>query len=218
MRELPFSVALTGGIASGKSVVAERLAARGASVVDADAVSRELVAPGSVALAEIRTAFGEAVIAADGSLDRQAMRERAFADTRVRAQLEAILHPRVRELLRERAAAAGGPYVVLVIPLLVESGDYDWVDRVLLVDVPRELQRERLLARDGITSQLADAMLDAQASREQRLARADDVITNDATLDVLDRDVDRLHRHYLALASASRHVSLSPEDPAAAGN
>ncbi len=218
MRELPFSVALTGGIASGKSVVAERLAARGASVVDADAVSRELVAPGSVALAEIRTAFGEAVIAADGSLDRQAMRERAFADTRVRAQLEAILHPRVRELLRERAAAAGGPYVVLVIPLLVESGDYDWVDRVLLVDVPRELQRQRLLARDGITSQLADAMLDAQASREQRLARADDVITNDATLDVLDRDVDRLHRHYLALASASRHVSLSPEDPAATGN
>jgi dephospho-CoA kinase len=195
-----FTVALTGGIASGKSAVADHLAALGAGMIDADIVSRELVAPGSAALAEIVDAFGTDVLAADGSLDRRAMRERVFADASSRRRLEAILHPRVRDVLRDRSAAVEAPYALLVIPLLVESGHYGWVDRVLVVDVPRELQRGRLVARDRITPELADAMLDAQASREQRLALANDVIANDGSLDELDAKVRALHERYVALA------------------
>ncbi|RYD15554.1 MAG: dephospho-CoA kinase [Lysobacteraceae bacterium] len=195
-----YTVALTGGIASGKSAVSDRFGALGADVIDADLVSRELVAPGGAALAEIAAAFGPGVLASDGSLDRRAMRAIVFADDARRRGLEAILHPRVRDILRERAHAGAAAYAVLVIPLLVESGHYDWVDRVLVVDVPRELQRARLVARDGITPTLADAMLDAQASREQRLAIADDVITNDGTLADLDARVRDLHERYLALA------------------
>ena len=195
-----FTVALTGGIASGKSAASDRFAALGADVIDADLVSRELVAPGGEALDEIVAAFGKGVLAADGALDRRAMRELVFADDAQRRRLEAILHPRVRDILRERARAGRGAYALLVIPLLVESGHYGWVDRVLVVDVPREVQRARLLARDGVTPELADAMLDAQASREQRLAIADDVIANDGTLAELDDRVRQLHERYLAFA------------------
>ena len=201
METRPFTVALTGGIASGKSEVAQRFAALGAEVVDADVVVHELVAPGGAALGEIVAAFGPQALDGNGGLDRGAMRARAFADAGTRAKLEAILHPRVREVLRDRAAAAA-PYALLVIPLLVESGHYGWVDRVLVVDVPRELQHARLLARDGITAQLAEAMLDAQASRAQRLAVADDIITNTGAAEELDGQVSRLHRRYLALAGA----------------
>ena len=196
-----FTVALTGGIASGKSAVSDRFAALGADVIDADLVSRELVAPGGAALQEIVAAFGSDVLAADGSLDRRTMRERVFADDARRRRLEAILHPRVREVLRERAHGSTVGYAMLVIPLLVESGHYGWVDRVLVIDVPRGVQRARLLARDGITPELADAMLDAQASRDQRLAIADDVIANDGALADLDALVRPLHERYLALAS-----------------
>ncbi|MEO5558544.1 MAG: dephospho-CoA kinase [Dokdonella sp.] len=199
-----FTVALTGGIASGKSAVAERFAALGASVIDADIVARELVAPGSPALAEIVAIFGAAALDASGNLDRRAMRARVFADSHARAQLDAILHPRVRRQLRERSITVTGPYALLAIPLLVESGHYDWVDRVLVVDVPRQLQRARLLTRDGVTAQLADAMLDAQATREQRLARADDVITNTGSFDELDVRVCALHERYLVLARGQR--------------
>lgn len=195
-----FTVALTGGIASGKSAASDRFAALGADVVDADLVSRELVAPGGAALGEIVAAFGKNVLTPEGALDRRAMRALVFADGARRRQLEAILHPRVRDILRERAHAGSGEYALLVVPLLVESGHYGWVDRVLVVDVPREVQRARLLARDGVTPELADAMLDAQASREQRLAIADDVIANDGTLGELDQRVRRLHEHYLVLA------------------
>lgn len=195
-----FTVALTGGIASGKSAVSDRFAALGAEVIDADLVSRELVAPNGAALGEIVDVFGRDVLAADGSLDRRMMRELVFADDSRRRTLESILHPRVRDVLRERAHARADGYAMLVIPLLVESGHYGWVDRVLAVDVARAVQRARLVARDGITPQLADAMLDAQASREQRLAIADDVIANDGTLADLDARVRPLHQRYLALA------------------
>ena len=195
-----FIVALTGGVASGKSTVDRLFASRGIEIVDADHVAREVVAAGTAGLADIVEIFGTDVLSADGSLDRRAMRERVFADERARRQLEAIIHPRVREVLRQRASEVHSAYGMLVIPLLVESGDYAWVNRVLVVDVPREVQRERLLKRDGISRELAEAMLDAQASREQRLAVADDVIDNSADLESLDDAVERLHRRYLQLA------------------
>lgn len=195
-----FTVALTGGVASGKSTVERLFASRGIEIIDADHVAREVVAAGTAGLADIVEVFGTDVLSADGSLDRRAMRERVFADERARRQLEAIIHPRVREVLRQRASEVRSAYGMLVIPLLVESGDYAWVNRVLVVDVPREVQRERLLKRDGISRELAEAMLDAQASREQRLAVADDVIDNSADLESLDAAVERLHRRYLQLA------------------
>ena len=204
MDRLPFIVALTGGIASGKSAIADRFAALGASVLDADLVARELVLPGSPALAEIVEGFGADVLDANGALDRGAMRARVFADADARRRLEAILHPRIRATLRERACAAEGPYVLLVIPLLAESGRYDWVDRVLVVDTPREVQSQRLLARDGITEELADSMIDAQASRERRLALADDVILNDATLADTQAGIAALHAHYVSLGRDRR--------------
>jgi len=204
MDPLPLTVALTGGIASGKSAIAERFAALGASVLDADLVARELVVPGSPALAEIVEHFGAGVIGSDGVLDRSAMRALVFSDADARHRLEAILHPRIRAALHERARSAEGPYVLLVIPLLSESGRYDWVDRVLVVDAPRVAQRQRLIARDGIAVPLADAMLDAQASREQRLAVADDVIENDTTLADLDAMIVALHERYVLLGSERR--------------
>jgi dephospho-CoA kinase len=204
MRDTPFCVALTGGIASGKSAVCARFAALGVEVIDADVVARELVAPGMPALHEIVAEFGADMLDPHGCLDRAAMRERVFADAGARRRLEAILHPRVRAVLRERASSARSAYVILAIPLLVESGgDYAWVDRVLVVDVPRDVQHARLIARDGIGSALADSMLDAQASRAQRLAIADDVIVNDGTLAELDQRVVDLHAKYLALAGPS---------------
>ena len=195
-----FTVALIGGIASGKSEVERRFAARGIEIIDADLVAREVIAIGTPGLNEITEAFGVEVLSADGSVDRKAMRERIFADRRARHQLESIIHPRVRATMQERAARVRSPYGVLVIPLFVESGEYTWVDRVLVVDVPREVQVRRLLARDGITAELAEAMLEAQATREQRLAIADDVIDNSASLDALDAVVETLHQHYLSLA------------------
>ncbi|TAH46578.1 MAG: dephospho-CoA kinase [Gammaproteobacteria bacterium] len=195
-----YTVALTGGIASGKSTAERLFAALGVEILDADLIAREVVAPGSEGLARIVEAFGTSALTADGTLDRKAMRERVFADAPARRTLESIIHPRVRATLKSRAQAAGGPYVMLVIPLFVESGDYAWVDRVLVVDVPRETQIDRLIARDGISREQAEAMLDAQATREQRLAAADDVIDNRADPDSLKAAVELLHRRYLQLA------------------
>jgi dephospho-CoA kinase len=195
-----FTVALTGGIASGKSEVERRFAARGVEIIDADLVAREVIAVGTPGLARIVAAFGSKVLGPDGALDRKAMRERVFADADARHRLESIIHPLVRTTLQERAARVRSAYGMLVIPLFVESGEYHWVDRVLVVDVPRETQIQRLCARDGITEELAEAMLAAQASREQRLAIADDVIDNTTSLEALDDNVEALHRHYLSLA------------------
>jgi dephospho-CoA kinase len=200
---MTFTVALTGGIASGKSAAATRFAALGAHVIDADVVSRELVEPGEPALQEIVAAFGAGVLAAGGALDRRVLRERVFADADARRRLEAILHPRVREALRERASLPCRTYAMIVVPLLAENAaHYTWVDRVLVVDVPRETQLARLLARDGVSQATARAMLAAQASREQRLAIADDVIANDGSLADLDAAVAALHARYLALSAA----------------
>jgi dephospho-CoA kinase len=194
-------VALTGGVASGKSAVARRFESLGIGVYDADVAAREVVAPGEPALAEIRSVFGVGVLQADGALDRRAMRERVFADAGARKKLEAIVHPRVRAWLRRRVGMDRGPYCMLAIPLLVENrAEYEWVDRVLLVDAPEALQIERLMQRDGVTREHAERMLDAQSTRAQRLAMADDVIMNDGEESALDAQVAALHARYLKLA------------------
>ena len=204
---MAYIVAVTGGVASGKSAVTARFEALGVTVHDADLVAREVVEPGTPGLADIAVRFGDAVIAADGTLDRRAMRERVFADPEARRALEAIIHPRVRAVLRDRALGGGpgtgAPYGIVAVPLLAESeGDWSWVQRVLVVDVPRAVQHARLVARDGVDAAAADAMIAAQASRERRLAIADDVVVNDGTLQALDRAVGTLHARYTQLASA----------------
>lgn len=198
-----YVVALTGGIAAGKSAVASRFEKLGIHVYDADVAAREVVAPNSAALVEIEFVFGTEILQPDGSLDRRAMRERVFANPAARRKLEAIIHPRVRAWLQRRVGMDRGPYCMLVIPLLVENRkDYAWVDRVLLVDAPESLQVERLLQRDDVTREHAGQMLAAQATREQRLAIADDVLVNDGDEAALDAQVAALHARYLDLAGA----------------
>ncbi|HEX7368660.1 MAG TPA: dephospho-CoA kinase [Rhodanobacteraceae bacterium] len=200
-----YVVALTGGVASGKTAIARRFEDLGVRVYDADTAAREVVVPGEAALAEIEFVFGAEVLQADGSLDRRAMRERVFADTGARRKLEAIIHPRVRAWLRRRVGMDRGTYCMLAIPLLVESrSDYEWVDRVLLVDAPEAAQIERLMLRDGIDRAQAQRMLDAQSSRAQRRAIADDVIVNDGEEAALDAQVATLHARYLELATTAR--------------
>lgn len=198
-------VAITGGIGSGKSEVGRRFESLGAPLTDADLVARELVEPGMPALAEIAQRFGPGILRADGSLDRAALRRLVFDDERARAELEAILHPRIRTELRRICAAAQAPYALVAIPLLAEAGGriaYPWLDRILVVDLSRESQRDRLLLRDGITPELAERMFAAQANRAARLAIADDVIDNGGSMPALDAQVDALHRRYLQLAAA----------------
>lgn len=197
----PLRIGLTGGIASGKSLVAGLFARHGVPVLDTDQIARDVVEPGQPALAEIAAAFGAAVIAPDGHLDRRALRGRVFADPAARRRLEAILHPRIRAELERRSAAAGGPYQLLVIPLLVEGAGRTPLDRVLVVDCPEELQLARLRARDGETEAGARAILEAQASRSERLAAADDVVVNDGPPEVLAAAVAALDARYRALAA-----------------
>ena len=201
-----YTVALTGGIASGKSEVECRFRALGVHVADADVAAREVVAPGTPGLAEVVQAFGPGALGPDGAMDRAAMRRRVFADEAARRRLEAIIHPRVRAALRADCEAARGPYAIAAIPLFVEAGAEayaPWVDRVLVVDVPVEVQLERLLRRDGIDEALAWRMIRAQATRAERLAVADDVIRNDGPLEALDAEVARLHGQYLGLAASA---------------
>jgi len=174
-------VGLTGGAASGKSLVARHFEGLGAPVIDADVVSREVVRPGTDGLIAIVEAFGAEVLAADGSLDRGRLRERIFQDGDARRTLEGILHPRIRAWMDDACtslAREGHPYLLCVIPLLVETEQTDRYDRILVVDAPIEVQRARLCRRDGVDSRAADAMLTAQAGRWQRLAAADDVVAN----------------------------------------
>jgi dephospho-CoA kinase len=195
-------VALTGGIASGKGAVSDRLEGHGATILDADRFARELVQPGMPALAEIAAAFGPQALLPSGDLDRRHMRERIFADPAARQRLESILHPRVRAALFAGVHGCATPYCVLVIPLLTEvRRDYDFVDRVLVVDVSPAVQRQRLVLRDHCSAEAAAAMITAQAPRAARLAIADDVIDNDGAREWLDPAVARLHRIYLRVAA-----------------
>ena len=198
-----YAIGLTGGIASGKSEVSRRFEALGIVVADADLAARAALAPGSDGLAETVAAFGRDILAADGSLDRAAMRRRVFSDPDARRRLEAIVHPRVRAMLAAQCASAASPYAIAAIPLLAEGGGrdaYPWLSRILVVDVPAAVQMERLQRRDGIDASLAAGMLAAQATRRERLAIADDVIANDGPLDALDAQVAALDRRYRALA------------------
>lgn len=202
MSPAPFRVALTGGIASGKSTVAGLFAALSVPVIDSDVIAREVVEPGQPALAEVVAGFGSGILDASGRIDRRRLRERIFADPGARRRLESILHPAIRAEMARQSLAAGGPYQLLVIPLLAEGGRRDHVDRVLLVDVPEELQVERLVQRDGVSHEQARASLDAQATRAARLALADDVICNTGAADELGAAVAELDSKYRRLAQA----------------
>jgi dephospho-CoA kinase len=197
-----FAVGLTGGIGSGKSTVAECFAALGVPVIDTDVIARQLTEPGSEALDAIRTAFGETVMQPDGTLDRAALRRRVFADAAARHQLEALLHPRIRQAVGQALTALTAPYALIVIPLLVETGSYrDVLSRVLVVDCPEALQIARVMARSGLAPDEVNAILAAQATRAERLAAADDVIVNTASPEALRSEVATLHRRYLAFST-----------------
>ena len=197
----PFRVALTGGIASGKSTVADLFAEFGVPVIDTDVIARAVVEPGQPALAQVVETFGPEVVDSDGRLDRRRLRERIFADHETKRRLEAILHPAIRAEMERQSRAADGPYQVLVIPLLTEGKRRDHVDRVLLVDVPEELQIQRLMTRDGVSHEQAKASLNAQATRAERLAMADDILRNTGRPEDLRQDLAALHERYLRLAA-----------------
>jgi dephospho-CoA kinase len=197
-----FAVGLTGGVGSGKSTVADLFADLDVPVIDTDAIAHQLTAPGGAALEAIHAVFGDAVMQADGTLDRTALRRRIFADATARRQLEAILHPRIRQQVEQTLAALAAPYVVIVIPLLVETGGYaDVLDRVLVVDCPEGVQIARVMARSGLARDEVNAILVAQASRAERLAAADDVIVNTASPEALHSQVATLHQRYLAFST-----------------
>ncbi len=212
MRQRPFCVGLTGGLAAGKSALAACLAAQGAEVLDTDRIARDLTGPQGAALPAIIAAFGRGFIGPDGGLDRAAMRARIFADAEARHRLEVILHPMILARVRARLNRSRAPYVVLVVPLLLEAWqDYrDLVDRVLVVDCDEAQQLRRVMQRDGIGEPLARAMLAAQAGRAARLALADDVVDNGGDLDALERQARDLHARYLILAK-TRMDSLPGE-------
>lgn len=199
-----FIIGLTGGVAAGKSEVTRRFEARGIAIADADLAARQVVEPGQPALARVVETFGADVLQADGRLDRRRLREHVFADADARHRLEAILHPAIREHLAVQCRNAAGPYAIAAIPLLTEVGGrsaYPWLDRILLVDAPLELQHARLMRRDDIDETLAAKMIAAQASRAERRALADDVVLNDGHPDHLDAAVERLDAYYRTLAA-----------------
>lgn len=193
-------VGLTGGIASGKSTVGALFEQLGVPVIDADQVARDVVAPGSAGLEAVAQHFGREFITPDGEMDRRRMREHVFAAPEQRKVLEGLLHPLIKQTLRSWRDALTTPYAILMVPILREGGFDTLVDRILVVDVSRETQRARLIARDDIDATLADNMLNAQADRASRLAMADDLIDNSGAPEALPEQVNTLHRHYLELA------------------
>ncbi|RQR39019.1 dephospho-CoA kinase [Burkholderia sp. Bp9142] len=201
-----FAIGLTGGIGSGKTTVADMFAARGTSLVDTDLIAHRITAPAGLAMPAIEHAFGPDFVAADGSLDRAKMRALIFSDDDARRRLEAITHPLIRAETDREAREAQGPYVIFVVPLLVESGNWKArSDRVLVVDCPVETQIARVMRRNGFTREQVEAIIARQATREARLAAADDVIVNDATTpEALAAQVDALHQRYLGFAAAAR--------------
>lgn len=200
---MTFIVGLTGGIGSGKSKAADMFGALGADIVDTDAVSHALTGPGGAAIASIVAAFGAQYAREDGSLDRARMRSLVFSDPAARTTLEGILHPLIRAEVERRIAASRAPYVVLVVPLMLETGSYlDRIDRLLVVDCPEALQVERTMARSRLGEDEVRRIMAAQVSRAERVARANDVIANDADIDALRTLVDALHAQYLTAARA----------------
>ncbi|MBK3918092.1 dephospho-CoA kinase [Pseudomonas stutzeri] len=195
----PWILGLTGGIGSGKSAVAEQFASLGVHMVDADQAARWVVEPGRPALLQIAQHFGDVVLLPTGELNRAALRERIFADPAERQWLERLLHPLIRSEIADHLARADSPYAIMVSPLLIESGQYRTVDRVLVVDVPEVLQIARTVARDQASEEQVRAILKVQAAREQRLRHADDVLVNDRDLSWLRSEVERLHHFYLQL-------------------
>ena len=196
-----FVVGLTGGIGSGKTAASDYLAGKGITVVDADLCARIVVEPGRPALTAIRQRFGDRVIQNDGALDRRALRDIVFADTHARKDLEAITHPAIGEEILRQLRAASSPYTLLVSPLLLESNQHKMAQRILLVDVPETLQLARTATRDKVAEAQVKAIMAAQMSRQEKLLRADDVVSNDADLAHLHRQLDAVHETYLKMAA-----------------
>ncbi len=194
----PFILGLTGGIASGKTAAADRLASLGATLVDTDLISREVVEPGQPALTQIEQHFGSDVIQDDGHLNRSALRERVFQDPSERRWLETLLHPLILKTAIDRALSSSTPIAVVVVPLLFESGHYQEIDASLVIDVPVKLQRQRTLNRDGVSEAQVDSILAAQMDRQSRIERADYVISNTGTLDELYSEVDALYHQLIS--------------------
>lgn len=197
-----FRVALTGGIASGKTTVADMFDELGATLIDTDVIAREVVEAGTPGLEQVRDEFGGDIIDEDGNLDRRALRKIVFADDNKRLLLEGILHPLIRAETEHRMRTLEGPYQLIIVPLLVESPLKDHADRILVVDCSEQRQLERLLARDVETEDQARRMIAAQSSRQERLALADDVIINDADIESTRAQVVDTHKSYLAIAAA----------------
>jgi len=195
-----FIVGLTGGIASGKSTVANLFSCQGIEIIDADEISRTLVKTGSPALEAIVKHFGSSITDAEGNLDRKQLRELVFADNAKKEWLENLLHPLVRQEIQRQVAASSSQYVIIVVPLLLESENYSDVDRILVIDVPENVQLERIKKRDGSSETLARSIMDAQMKRERRLESADDVISNNSGMDSLEEQVKNLHHQYLQLS------------------
>lgn len=202
---MAYIVALTGGVGSGKSTVAEHFARLGIEVIDADQIARQVVMPGEPALEAIRARFGHAILDSQGALNRRALRERIFRSAADKAWLNALLHPLIQTQTQQAFARSTSPYVLWVIPLLIENQLQSQADRILVVDVPPDVQLARTMARDGIDRTLAEQMLNAQVSRRERLSQADDVIDNSGSPTALSQQVAQLHEHYLRLARASDH-------------
>lgn len=206
---MSYVVGLTGGIGSGKSAVADLFAQHGIAVIDTDAIAHALTVAGGAAMPAIRAEFGDAVASVDGALDRAVMRTRVFADPAVRKRLEAILHPMIRDEGERQllASSASSPYAILMVPLLVESGDYrKRVNRIAVVDCAETTQVARVMRRNGLSSGEIQRMLAAQATRADRLAVADDVIENDGALADLPPRIERLHRQYLTYSHPEGRV------------
>ena len=203
-RNPQLTVGLTGGIGSGKTVAADMFANLGVSVIDADLLARELVEPGKPALAAIVTAFGTGILSPDGALDRAALRQLVFSNPDMKQRLEEILHPPIRTLMQARLASATSAYAIAVIPLLLETGQTGMVDRILVIDTPESIQRKRVAERDGLSDNVINDILESQATRESRLAAADDIIVNDRDLDMLRDQIRKLHEDYLERVNANR--------------
>ncbi len=199
------AIGLTGGIGSGKTLVSDHFAELGAPVIDTDIIARELVAPGQPALSEIAATFGKDILNSQGELDRQALRQLIFDQPDKRRQLEMILHPRIRDEVKKRIKGITAAWCIIVIPLLVESGQQDLVQRILLVDSPSELQLSRTVARDNIAADEVEKIIASQAPPQSRLDAADDIIVNDGSLEQLRRQVEKMYQFYNKLADSCQN-------------